>query len=428
MRRLPSLIVLCISAILLKAQTSPHGGGFKVSCLDCHSTDGWAIDMKKLTFKHETTSFPLTGLHRSVSCRQCHTSLEFAKAGSECIDCHTDMHNQTVGPECARCHTTDSWIVNNITEIHQRSRFPLVGAHMTADCYDCHRNASSSLLDFQPLGIGCYDCHESDYQSTTSPDHEASNYSKNCTECHQIGAFSWSGAAVDHSFFPLNLGHTINNCLDCHKTPDYASTSPVCGSCHQPDYNATTNPNHTALGFPTDCKSCHTANPNWKPATFPIHNNYYVLTGAHATVDCNSCHNGNYTGTPNTCAGCHMASYNETTNPPHAAAQFPTTCSDCHSQSSWTPANWDHDGRYFPIYSGKHDGEWNACSDCHPNYANYTVFTCTTACHPQSSTNNEHSDVNGYSYNSAACYSCHPQGSDNGKMINRKGRINSKEQ
>ena len=793
MRKLSSLILFLVLSVSLFSQKSPHGDSFTVKCLDCHNTTGWKIDLKTLAFEHGTTKFPLVGQHQSVSCKLCHTSLEFSKAGKECISCHTDIHNQTVGPDCSRCHTPVSWVVNNITEIHQRSRFPLVGAHVTADCYACHTNASANLLLFGPLGIECFDCHQKDYTATTNPNHVTGGYSTNCTECHNISSFTWTGAGINHNFFPLTGGHDIVNCQDCHKTSNYSSTSAACISCHQTTYNNTTNPNHAQLGFsticsdchttepgwkpaeyrdhdakdfpiysgkhkkgnawdnctqchlnpsnyleytcidchdhnqpdmgskhgevqgyaynspacyachptgtaegtfnhstsvfpltgahlttdclkchthgfpgtPTDCLSCHTANysnstnpnhaainiptncetchttqpgwkpatfpihdnyyvlagahipianecatchngnysnlpracfvchadkynqstnpnhitanfpttcetchsqtawtpsnfnhdnvypltgahaaianncfachqgsyvntpntcvgchlanfnattnpnhvtsnfpttcqtchsttawspstfnhnnvypltgahatiasncfachqgsyvntpntcvgchlpnfnastnpnhaainipttcetchttnPNWTPATFPIHNNYYVLAGAHVAIanNCAVCHNGNYNSTPNTCVGCHLANYNQTTNPNHASAQFPTTCTNCHNQSAWVPSTWNHDALYFPIYSGKHNGHWNTCADCHPNAANYAVFTCTTSCHPQNSTNNEHQGVSGYSYNSTACYNCHPRG-NGGKMMN----------
>ncbi|MFZ4548663.1 MAG: hypothetical protein ACOYN4_14550, partial [Bacteroidales bacterium] len=105
------------------------------------------------------------------------------------------------------------------------------------------------------------------------------------------------------------------------------------------------------------------------------------------------------------------------TNPNHLGAQFPTSCADCHTQSTWSPSTFNHDAQYFPIYSGKHKGEWDLCSDCHPNSGNYAVYTCTTSCHPQSSTNSKHNGVIGYQYLSSACLSCHPNGNGD-KMIN----------
>jgi hypothetical protein len=197
----------------------------------------------------------------------------------------------------------------------------------------------------------------------------------------------------------------------CHVN-GYANTPNTCVGCHQANFDQSTNPNHRTLGISTDCATCHTTNPGWEPATFPTHNNYYVLAGAHISKTCVSCHNGNYTTTPNTCAGCHTTDYNQTTNPDHTSAQFPKTCADCHTQTGWKPANWNHDSQYFPIYSGKHNGRWNACADCHTNSSNYAVFTCTTSsCHPVSSMNSKHQGVNGYSSASSACYSCHPRGS-----------------
>jgi hypothetical protein len=175
-------------------------------------------------------------------------------------------------------------------------------------------------------------------------------------------------------------------------------------------YNATTNPNHTAAGINTNCVTCHTT-AGWQPAQFPNHNTVYVIAGFHTTLACAACHvNNNYNNTPNTCVGCHLANYNQTSNPNHSSAQFPTNCATCHNQNSWVPASFNHDP-WFPIYSGEHKNEWTQCSQCHPNSANYTVFTCTTSCHSQSSTNGDHQGISGYSYNSAACYSCHPNGS-----------------
>ena len=91
---------------------------------------------------------------------------------------------------------------------------------------------------------------------------------------------------------------------------------------------------------------------------------------------------------------------------------FPTTCADCHTTSAWIPSTWDHDSQYFPIYSGKHEGEWNQCSDCHTVAGNYSVFSCID-CHEHddpADMADKHQGVPGYSYNSQACYTCHPTG------------------
>jgi hypothetical protein len=566
MRNLSSIILLVVLCSNVFAQ-SPHGKDFNITCSDCHTTEGWKIDLKKLTFNHDQTKFQLVGQHRQLNCRSCHKSLVFTDAETDCMSCHTDIHYQTVGFECERCHTPKSWIVENITGIHQLGRFPLVGAHVTADCYDCHTSLSESLLRFEPLGVECYDCHQKDYADPTNePNHVDGSFSFNCEECHLMTRFDWTGANINHSFFPLTGGHASIDCSTCHPNGDYASTSPECVSCHQSDYDATTKPNHASIGFPTtcndchttnpgwkpadykehdalfpiysgshngewnscdechtspgnyttfscidchahnnqgetdnqhnevggysynsmacyechptgsaeggfnhsasnfpltgahvttecsgchangfsgtpticfachendfnqtsnpnhntagiatDCETCHTTDPTWKPALFPNHNETYPLLGAHATIatNCFSCHEGNYVNTPNLCFGCHADNYNQTTNPNHVAAQFSTSCETCHNETAWVPATFDHDGQYFPIYSGKHQGTWSVCSDCHSNPGNYAIYTCIN-CHQQGQTDEGHNDVSGYSYNDAACLECHPDGSAEG--------------
>ncbi|MBK8702298.1 MAG: hypothetical protein IPN33_00905 [Saprospiraceae bacterium] len=84
--------------------------------------------------------------------------------------------------------------------------------------------------------------------------------------------------------------------------------------------------------------------------------------------------------------------YNQANNPNHISAQFPTTCANCHSENAWEPATFDHDDMYFPIYSGKHDGEWNQCVDCHTVPGNFSLFSCID-CHEhdnQQEVDNDH--------------------------------------
>jgi hypothetical protein len=113
------------------------------------------------------------------------------------------------------------------------------------------------------------------------------------------------------------------------------------------------------------------------------------------------------------CADCHLDDYQGTTNPDHQASGFPTTCESCHRTTRWRDiSGFDHDGLYFPIYSGKHRGRWSDCSDCHTVASNYSSFSCL-GCHPHSDrqeTDGHHREVGGYTYDSAACYSCHPRG------------------
>lgn len=337
--RILSLAIICILEFLLIWKSDhPHGDDFKISCSTCHSEKGWYLDKEIYSYDHNKAKFHLTGQHVNTDCKHCHPTLVFTDASLDCISCHADVHQATAGPDCSRCHTTFSWLVNNINDVHRMSRFPLLGAHRTADCTDCHLSESNSRFDV--LGINCVDCHRADYMATSAPNHAGSGFSEECSTCHSINAFTWEGAGFNHAFFPLQQGHSGLECTTCHTTGNYSDLSPDCNSCHQPDYLATTNPNHTELNFPNTCELCHSLATGWSPASFD-----------------------------------------------------------------------QHDSQSFPIYSGKHNGEWDSCTDCHSTPSNYQIFSCLN-CHEHNKQDmdNEHGGENGYSYDSASCYRCHPRG------------------
>jgi hypothetical protein len=238
--------------------------------------------------------------------------------------------------DCARCHTPQSWIVENITDIHRQSRFPLQGSHFAAQCLDCH--PSASLLRFEPVGVECIDCHLQDYQSATNPNHLLGNFSTECINCHLVTAFTWEGSGYNHSFFPLTEGHAIFDCNLCHDLNDYSNVSRECFSCHQDDYNATFNPNHPASGLSTDCMECHTTSPGWKPAAFRVHDSQFfpIYSGSHR-------------GEWSSCTDCH--------NNPSNYSVF--SCIDCHEHSRTRMDQKHHEVRAYEYVS-------QACLDCHP--------------------------------------------------------------
>ena len=562
LRRLLCGLLIFLSISIIQGQ-SPHGSTLKISCDACHTADNWVVKTDSIFFNHDTTRFALEGQHNTIDCRQCHTTLEFSPVETNCVSCHLDVHQQSVGKDCSRCHSSNSWLVNNIAEVHRQISFPLLGAHAVADCSQCH--TSETNLRFEPMDDACFSCHQPEYVATTNPDHEQAGYSTNCIECHKIDAFEWTGIGINHDFFPLTQGHAIEDCARCHTSPDYSSISPDCITCHNEDFLATnnpnhqtlhfsptcttchttqpgwkpaeynehdnqyfpiysgshngvwdnctdchtdpnnyaeftcischsnpetdnehnevagysytntaclachptgsedgafdhnntnfqltgahtnveclschangyagtpiecvachmdnfdqtTNPNHITLGVSTDCASCHTTAPDWNPAKFPNHNDFYPLNGAHATIkdQCIACHNGDYNNTPNTCVGCHQSDYNQTTNPSHTALNYSTDCVLCHTETAWTPAcNSDHDAQFFPIYSGAHDGVWENCSECQIDQNNFSIYTCIT-CHANPETNQQHPGVNGYLYENTACLACHPTGNADG--------------
>ena len=327
--RILSFLIFCLSLVFFGQKTnSPHGTDFKISCSTCHSSKGWQLDTAVYSFDHKRTKLPLKGQHITTGCRQCHKSLVFSEAPADCNGCHADIHQSTSGLDCSRCHSTFSWLVSNITQIHQTSRFPLLGAHRMADCSDCHLSASHARFDVP--GVNCIDCHRKDFLSATDPNHIESGFSDDCSSCHPVNSFQWNGIGFNHSFFPLSLGHSDLACTDCHVGGNYNSLSSDCYSCHQNNYINTTNPDHASQGFSTQCAICHTTSPGWKPAKYT-----------------------------------------------------------------------QHDAQFFPIYSGRHKGVWNLCTECHTEPDNYLAFDCIR-CHA-----NAH---RGKNYTNEECYHCHPRG------------------
>ena len=324
------------------------------ACLACHPTGS-----AEGAFDHNSTDFPLTGAHTTTECTACHAS-GYAGTSTLCVDCHTIDFNQAANPnhaslglsnDCATCHTTQPGWSPATFAVHN-DYYVIEGAHtaIASDCAACHIGG-----DYANTPNTCAGCHIDNYNATTDPNHQTAGYSTECATCHSQAA--WKPANFDHNAtnFPLTGAHTTVDCNQCHIN-GYAGTSTLCIDCHTIDFNQAANPNHASLGLSNDCATCHTTQPGWSPATFAVHNDYYVIEGAHTAIasDCAACHvGGDYANTPNTCAGCHIDNYNATTDPNHQTAGYSTECATCHSQAAWKPANFDHNATNFPL-TGAH--------------------------------------------------------------------------
>ena len=391
------------------ATTSPNhtAAGFGTACQTCHTTAAW----KPASFDH-SSKFALTGAHTRTDCAKCHPGGRYTGTPKDCYSCHQAKYAATTNPnhaasgfptQCQTCHNTSAWKPASFD--HNQTRFALTGAHSRTDCAKCHPGGR-----YTGTPTDCYSCHQAKYNATTNPNHASAGYPTQCQNCHSTSA--WKPASVNHNQtkFPLTGAHTAVACAKCHVGGKYTGTPTDCFSCHQAKYNATTSPNHASAGYSTQCQTCHTTSA-WKPATFS--HTKFPLTGAHTSVDCAKCHvGGRYAGTPSDCWSCHQAKYNATTNPNHASAGFPTACQTCHSTSAWKPSTFNHDGPYFPIYSGTHRGRWTSCGECHNVPSNFKAFECIL-CHAHSNktkVDSDHKGEKGYVYASASCYSCHRTG------------------
>ena len=341
--------------------------------------------------------------------------------------------------DCSLCHRDEGWRPAKVgPDFQHTSRFPLRGVHTQVECVACHET-----LRFEEADQECVACHSDVHRGELGSD---------CSRCHTERNFIDRSSMVDShqgTRFPLRGAHRALDCEDCHSmTPEgrmqYVNRDAVCEACHIDLYTGTVSPDHAALGFPTDCGSCHNAIVwDLTPGSFDhapfaatpcvtCHLNDYNGTtdpdhvGFDFSQDCTECHNSTRTwdgalfdhnlvsGVP--CESCHLDDYNRTTDPNHRAGGFPTDCTECHSSTTtWDGAVFDHDGLYFPIYSGVHNNRWDTCSDCHINPSTFMEFSCID-CHEH---NNEqdvadrHNSVSAYtpaSYDSNECLRCHPQG------------------
>ncbi len=356
----------------------PHDT-FPADCSLCHTGSDWTTLRDDFTFDHAAeTGVALEGAHSTAQCLRCHNDRgpvgEFARRG--CAGCHQDEHRGQLGTRCEQCHNQRDWIPEGQILMHNRTRFPLVGAHVGAACFRCHPGAQ--VGNFARAPVRCEACHQSRAFQADNPDHAAQGWTHDCQRCHT--PIAWQGAGFRHTRFPLTGAHAAADCSACHHNGIYSGLPHDCAACHLSDYQAAQNPNHVSGGFPTNCEACHNTT-SWRGASF------------------------NHSGITSNCAQCHLPQYNATTRPNHAAAGYPTTCELCHQTSSWS-ASFNH---RFNINSGPH--RRYDCAECHRVPGNYGVVSCTHChTHRQSKMDAKHRNVSGYSWASPSCIRCHPTG------------------
>ncbi len=284
-----------------------HRADFGDDCLSCH--DG--VD-RYSNFNHAKVGFTLEGKHIEVGCKLCHTSArtqaDFKIADSTCVACHQkdDVHKGSFGPDCVACHTPSGW--DQVTFDHNKTAFPLTGAHIKTACVDCHSNHV-----YKGTPTTCVDCH-------AEPQEHLGQYGTDCAACHTTN--DWKEVtAFDHSktAFPLTGAHIKTTCVKCHANNVYKGTPTTCVGCHA-------DPQVHLGQFGTDCAACHVTS-SWKNVifkhTFPLNH------GGKGQIPCVTCH----------------------TNV--GSQQFKTyTCYKCHSQSGVAA---EHRGM----------GDYSNCMRCH---------------------------------------------------------------
>jgi len=315
-----------------------HLGQFGNNCQSCHTARDWQ-PRRDLIEMHIEKGFPLTGVHAVADCESCHRNSdrqEFAGTPTDCESCHMEAlaratdpdHKQAGFPsDCQMCHRAGFGSWNQTTYVHPAS-FPLTGQHKNIDCSQCHGN------DFTGTSTGCYDCHQAEYTSTTNPNHVQSSFAITCQDCHNTTA--WIPGSFDHNqtTFPLTGRHVGISCMSCHAT-QFAGTRSNCYACHQTDYDNTTDPDHLAAAFSTDCASCHSTL-GWSGTSWNHDASYFpIYSGAHRDKwnTCNECHTTPSDFSAFDCTSCHAHNQTEM-NDKHSGVNnyqyLSTACYNCH--------------------------------------------------------------------------------------------------
>ncbi len=233
-----------------------------------------------------------------------------------------------------------------------------------------------------------------------------------CEACHSPSG--WKPVAFDHSRtgFPLEGRHVSASCRGCHgsSTDFRAPVATSCAACHQDV--------HTGE-FGTRCASCHDPF-GWATLFGPDahRNTNFPLTGRHAAIPCEECHQNQrdrrFTRSAADCYACHLADYARTAGTPldHPRAGFGTDCKSCHFPVRFKDARFPAHDTCFQLSAGPHAGI--GCLDCHTTLTSLaTPGTCSTntadcmRCHACSHETQTHATVAGFQCSNRKCYECH---------------------
>jgi len=179
-------------------------------------------------------------------------------------------------------------------------------------------------------------------------------------------------------------------CELCHQPLDGLQAD-LCVQCHEnisAQQSAQTG-THGQIDVEIACKDCHPEHrgSSFDPVAYAIGRfdhalTHLPLTGAHAMLDCESCHaGGNYQLIYQGCTDCHA-------EPAIHAGMFQETCDSCHTDLGWRPVLldgkiFDHQNTGFSL--AHHQilpaGENIVCLDCHTAESNQADLQKCVTCH-----------------------------------------------
>ena len=246
--------------------------------------------------------------------------------------------------DCSACHTPAGWAMSAGAGRgfdHDRTGFPLRGAHAQRPCSSCHQGQGTPPST-------CEGCHRDPHQRRVAGA---------CVECHTAAAWSDTDALARHrrTRMPLTGRHAIIDCVACHTRGErsWSGVPTDCYACHAADYrDPATHPDHdgdpadpTVARLPRTCGQCHRTS-GWKPAVFDPtmlpssiaaraaqrHDASFALsTGPHQGQDCASCHLDRQRPRRVRCDGCHATDTLRAQHPTTAiTSRRVAACLACH--------------------------------------------------------------------------------------------------
>jgi hypothetical protein len=238
-----------------------HGGQFSAApranrCEGCHTVNGFRPATYGIR-DHQSARFALKSAHAAVACQDCHRKgrregdWQFHFPDMACVGCHQNPHTgdfkEAAGTEfapakdvCESCHGVVSWRRLKTFD-HDKTGYPLVGAHQVLGCMDCHKaldpEARPRQIPFKAASRKCSGCHEDIHAGQFG-----SGDAVDCARCHT--ANHWPASVFDHekgSTFSLRGAHQDVPCRLCHKAQKSATGRTIA----------------TYKGTPRECAACH---------------------------------------------------------------------------------------------------------------------------------------------------------------------------